>query len=356
MSKFLSSGGLKVNIDNGTVVRVLTLVIVFVLGLAFFWLTRGVVILLVVAGFLAIALSPLVHTFARYMPRNSRVLATLATYLIVLSVVGVLAFSLVPPLVSQGRDLVRNLPTYIDNLQTSNSALARFARKNGIADELTKSKDRIVNTITKSESPLFNVLKRITSSVVAALTVLVLTFMMLVEGPRLLEGFWSLQPEDKETHRKHIGKQIYKVITAFVNGQLVVAFLLAIFDFIMLTVLHVPYALPLAAVAGLLGLIPLIGHPIGALLLVIVCLFSSVGTAIVMLIAVTLYLQFENYLIHPMIQSHKVDVSPLGVFVAVLFGVTVSGVLGALLAIPVAATIKILINDYVKRHRLRHAD
>lgn len=347
---------LRVSIDNRTVIRVLAITFGFILALAFIWLTRQVWILIIVSAFLAIALNPPVSKLASRLPKRSRALATGLAYVVVVSLIGLLISSIAPPLARQGQQLARELPNQIDQLQTADSGVAKLTRRWGIADDLKLSKDQIVEGVSKARSPFFNAVQGIFSSIAKVLAVFVMTFMMLVEGPKWLESFWTLQPQGKEKHRKELAQRMYGVITSYVNGQLTIAFLLGLFSFLMLSMVHVNYALPLAAIVGLLGLIPLIGNPIGALILVLVGLFHSISAGVILLVAFVLYQQFENYVLHPFIQSRKVEISPLTVFIAAIFGINVAGLLGALLAIPIAACARILLKDYIEVHHLRHEE
>ncbi|MBI3983741.1 AI-2E family transporter [Candidatus Microgenomates bacterium] len=347
---------LKLTIENHTILRVLTVTGLFIGSVAFVWTTRQVWILLLVAFFFALALNPPVSWLARKLPKRSRGLATALAYLLVILVLGLLLYALIPPLAKQGRELVNDFPTYIDSLETSDTFIARTARKFGVADDLRISKDEIAQNLSRAGNPLLTALKRITSSLVSILTVLVLTFFMLVEGPRWLTNFWALQPRGKEDHRRELAQRMYRVVTGYVNGQLLIALIAGVAAFIMLTVLSVPYALPLAAVATVLSLIPMIGATLTGVVLVIVGLFQSLTIGIVLLVFYVLYQQFENYVLQPKIQARNVEISPLTVLVAAIFGVTLAGLLGALLAIPVAACIRILVKDYIEVHHFAHRE
>ncbi len=344
---------LRLSVDNHTLFRILTFIIVYVGIIAFVWTTRQIWVLLLVAFFLTLALNPPVSYLAKRLFKGKRGLATGIAYLIVLSLISGLLYATIPPLVEQSQQLADRLPSYVNELETSDTTLARLARRTGMVEELKDSEARISS---KVGGPIFDFFKRFTSSLLSVLVVLGLTFFMLVEGPRWLSRFWSLHPRDREKHRKQLAYRMYKVVTGYVNGQLFVAFLAGTAAFIILTILSVPYSLPLAAAVSVLGLIPLVGATLGAVIAVIVGLFQSVAIGLILLIFFVIYQQFENYVIYPMVQSKALEISPLLILVAALFGANLAGLLGALLAIPTAACLRILMLDYIERHRLAHKE
>lgn len=340
-----------ISISNHTVIRVLLLITLFGLSIQFFRTTMPIWVLLIVSFFLALALNPSVSYLAKRLPKRSRALATALAYIMVLGALSLLIFSIAPPMVKQTQELVSDLPGYIEQLKTSDNSAAQWLKRSGITNELEVSREQIIDGVASAGTPVLNVIKRVFTSIAATLTVLVLTFLMLVEGPRWLNKLLSLQPAEKAKHRQDMAMRMYRVVSSYVSGQLLIAFLLAVFSFIMLTAVGLPYALPLASIVGLFGLVPLIGNPAGALILVTVGLINSLSTGIILLVAFTIYQQFENYVLQPRIQARKVEISPLTVIIAVLFGANLSGLLGALLAIPVAACLRILVNDYIdSRH------
>lgn len=141
---------------------------------------------------------------------------------------------------------------------------------------------------------------------------------------------------------------MYRVIKGYVNGQVVLAALAAVLILPALLILDVPYAIALAVVVFICGLIPLVGHTIGAIIVSLVALFHSPLSALLILIYYILYQQIENYIIQPRIQANSTNMSPLLVFTAVLIGVSFGGLLGGLVAIPLAGCARILLLDYLR--------
>lgn len=347
---------IKTTVTNHTIIRILTLTLAFGLGLGFIYVARSALVLILVAFFLALAISPVVNFLAKFMPNDSRGLGAGVAYIITLALLGTLLYFTVPPIVSQSRDLINNLPRYIEELETSDAPLARTVRRFNLVNEVKDSQEQLTTQLTRGGGPLINLLQRITSSVVTIVTVLILTFFMLVEGPAWLNKFWSFQPRGKENHRKELAHKMYHVVTRYVSAQLLIASFSAVIGYILLRVLAVDFALPLATLVGILGLIPLIGATLGAGLMIVAALFKSLGAALVILVVFAVYQQIENVLVQPLIQAKSVDMSPLLILISAIIGVTVAGILGGLVAIPIAACVRILVNDYVERHHLEHQE
>ena len=177
---------------------------------------------------------------------------------------------------------------------------------------------------------------------------------MLVEGPEWFERYSQLLSTRRRAHHKELADKMYKVITGFVNGQLLVATIAAASTFVVLTIVDVDFALPLAVLVGISGLVPFIGATLASIIVVIAALFQSSTAAIIVLVYYIIYQQIENNFIQPIVQSRTLEMSPMLVFIASVIGVYVGGILGAILAIPLAGCIRVLVNDYIDRKHLIH--
>lgn len=349
MKKISDLMTVKFSVSNQTIVRILFIILAFVAGIWLVYVTRQALLLIGVAFFLALALNPPVTALSKRLPRESRGLATAVAFLAVVAFLSFLVASLVPPIVEQTRALINNLPEIINNLKTADTPVAELARRFDLIETIQQSEQQITDKLSSAGGPVLDILSRIFNSTVALLTVLVLTFFMLIEGPDWLERFWQLLPKDKRQHRKELAQKMYHVVTGYVNGQLFIAVLSGVAAYIMIRIVDVPFAAPLATVVGVFALIPLIGATLGAALVILVSLFQSLTAAIVLFIFFVAYQQFENNVIQPIVQSRSVDMSPLLVLVSAIIGITLAGLIGALIAIPVAASIRILIRDYLER-------
>jgi predicted PurR-regulated permease PerM len=171
--------------------------------------------------------------------------------------------------------------------------------------------------------------------------------MMLVEGPRWLAFGRDVVPDKHHNLADRLSKDMYKVIRGYVNGQVILATLASLLIMPAVLALHIGYAAGLMVVIFTCGLIPMIGHSIGAVIVTIVALFHSTTAAVIILAYYMLYIQIENYIIQPKIQSNTTNMSPLLVFISLVIGLSFGGIIGGLVAIPVGGCIRIAILEYL---------
>ncbi len=338
-------------VSNRTVLRVVGMVVVAMLMLAALRKATHALTLIGTSLFLALALNAPVHWVAEHLPgkrRGSRKLGTALSFAIV--VVFLIAFlaSIVPPLVRQTSNFIQNVPSLVDDLRNENTTLGRFVRQYNLEDQTDKLSHELSDKVGDISGGAIGTVGKFSTSLFSVLAVLVMTFMMLIEGPRLLE-FWSqLIPKKERARARRLSHSMYGVIKGYVNGQVLLAALAAVLIVVPLFILGVSYPVALMVIVFICGLIPMVGHTIGAAIVTTIALFHSPVTAIVILAYYILYQQIENYVIQPRIQASSTDMSPLLVFMAVLVGVSFGGLLGGLVAIPVAGCIRILIVDYLE--------
>jgi predicted PurR-regulated permease PerM len=341
-----------ISIDNKTLIRVLLLVVAFVAGLQLIAATRFALTLIVIAFFFALALSPLVNLLARKITKQNRVAATGLAYLLTILILGGLVYSIAPVAIRQIQSFASEIPTYISELDTADHPVARFAQRFDLAGSFEQAREQIADNIGTVGEPLFRTLQTVLTSLAGMITILVLTFFMLVEGPMWLIRFWSLQPKSRLAKRQKLAYDMYRAVIGYVNGQLIIAFISGVITFILLSFLGMPYPLALAAIIAVTGLIPLIGNTLGAIIVIVVALFVSLGLAIFLAVFYIVYQQIENNIIQPAVQSQTVSLSPLAILISALIGISLAGFLGALLAIPVAGVIRVLVLYFIEEHKL----
>lgn len=340
-----------VTFTNRTIVRIVLFVAIGLLLLNVIASIAYALQLIFIAFFLALAFNPAVSWIARHLKSKSRTLATATAYLIVLLFLAGFLGLVVPPFINQTVDVVQEIPTSVEDIENQDTPLVRFIREYNLTEQYTEVVSDIKDNLEGFTSKIFSTLTAVGSGVVAVITVLVMTFMMLVEGPRWIKKYVEIQPKHKLDKRMRVLKKMYRMVTGYVNGQLFIATLAAVFAMIALliasTALDVKInAVALASIVGLIGLIPMIGNTIAAVIVVLLCLFVSLPLAIIMAIFFLVYQQIENATLQPYIQSKYNELTPLTVFVAALLGVSVAGFLGALVAIPVAGCIRIYLIEY----------
>jgi len=313
--------------------------------------------LIFASAFLAMALNPVVNSMKSFLKIDSRTRATVVTYLtVVLLLVGFFAL-ITPPLVRQTRDFIKEVPTIVADFQQSDSSLARFARENNLDNRLTQGAKDFAAQYSDFGSTILNTGKRIVGAVVSVLAVFVLTFMMLVEGPRWLKAFWRVVPAKNKQRHQRIIHNIYRGVTGFALGQVTLAIVGGFFAFVALTIASditnvTINTVALAGIVAVFALIPMFGTLLSSAIVVLVCLLSSASLALIMLVYFVVYQQIENHTFQPFVQSKLSRLTPMTVFIAALLGVGFGGILGAIVAIPIASAAKILIEAYLENRHL----
>ncbi len=340
----------EVTISNSTVIRVLLLIIAAVVAVTAVRQAAHALTLIFTAFFLALALNMPVHWLAQRLPgkqRGSRSLATGISFLIIIAfLIGFLA-SITPPIVRQTQNFIDTAPSILEDTRSEDSSIGRFVRRYNLENQVDKVSDQLKDRLQNMSGTAVTGVGRVGSSIFSTLTVLVLTYMMLIEGPRWLLFFRKLLPDEHEEHAGDMAGDMYKVVTGFVNGQVTLAALAAFLILLPLLALHVSYPIALMVIVFICGLIPLVGHTIGAAIVTTVALFHSPWSAIIILAYYILYQQIENYVLQPKIQANSTNMSPLLVFSAVIIGVSFGGIFGGLVAIPLAGCIRIVVLDYL---------
>lgn len=352
----------KIEIDTATFVRFLLVTTGFVAAIFIIFKIASALTLIFISAFLALALNSPVSKLMRRLPGESRVGATALAYLVVLAILGVFVFMAAPPVIQQTNNFVQNFPTYVEDASSQKSALSDFIVRYDLEDEVDKfardASSQASLLIGGVGGSLVVGLSSVLSGALTLLTVLVLTFLMLIEGPKWVQRAWGLyrDPHRLERH-KNITQRMYRVITGYVNGQLLVAAIAGsctlVTILILATFFAVPThaALPLAGIIFLTGLIPMVGATIGAIIVIAVLLFNDVSAALIFLIYFLIYQQIENNFIQPVVQARTVELSALAVFSAIIIGVTLFGILGGVVAIPIAGCVRVLIVDYIEHHK-----
>jgi predicted PurR-regulated permease PerM len=335
------------------ILRTVLVVVTVVLTLYLIYILRRPLTWIFIAAFIAIALSGPITFLERRMKRS---LAVAIVYIALILTPFALIGLLVPPIVTQANNLVNNLPEYaqeVTDFVNNNDQLRKLQEDYDITGKLEEQARKLPSRIGDAAGVLSDIGLGLVNSIFAAVTILVLSVFMVGSGRRFLDA-WVRQfrPEREEWFHNLFGR-IATAIGNYVAGALLQATVAGVTSWIMLMVLGVNYALPLAVIVFVLDLVPLVGATLGAIIVGIVTLFSDFPIdTIVWAIYAIVYQQVENNVIQPRIQARAVQLEPLIVLISVLFGSTLFGVLGALLAIPVAASIQITIREYMTLRRL----
>ncbi len=304
-------------------------------------------VLIIIALFLAMGLNPAVEAL-----RNrglSRARAVSVIFALVIIFVGFFAWLVIPPVVSQGAELINRAPSLLNDLK-QNATIASFNDHYGVVDTLQEKLKSITGDGTLIVSAFGGVIgvgKTVLSGTFASLTVLVLTLYFLTSLPNMIALGIRLVPSTRRNRVSRLSNAIIGRIGAFVGSQIVISVLASIFVLILSMAIGLPSPFALAMIILVCGLIPLIGHFIGCSIVTVVALTQSVSTGVIAFIAYVLYVQIENYVITPKIMRKSLAVPGAVTIIAALLGSTLLGLVGALLAVPIAAGVILILEEVV---------
>ncbi len=342
-------------IPTGTYVKVAILILA-TLGIV--WGVRKVshaILLIVVSFFLSLALNGPVNRIARHMPgklRGNRALGTALSYLLVVVLFGLLVAYIGPPLAKQTGNFIKAAPNIVSEFKNQSGAVGKFIRHYHLQNQVGTFSRQLSDRLHNIGGAALSTLDTIAKSIFSLLTVLVLTFMMLSEGPKWLALSRGMIPSKHHRTADRLARDMYRVIRGFVNGQVLLAAIAACLISPALFILHLSYPIALIVVIFICGLIPLVGHPLGAVIVASVGLFHSTSAGIIILVYYILYQQFETYIIQPKVQANSTNMSPLLVFGSLIVGLNFGGLAGGLLAIPVAGCLRIIVLEFLRGNGL----
>ncbi len=324
-----------IDVPVRTIVRIIVLVLLAVAAVEVLSAVSRILVWLATALFLAVVLQPAVRVAERRLPHTLAVFAVFAGLALV--VVGFLAL-LIIPLASQVDHLRTAAPAYIDDLRHNATINDLNTRYHLVA----RAQDAAKALPTRA----FGALGKLVSGVIATITVLFLTLFLLLELPTLIDSVLAFVPADRAERVRRVGSDINRSVAGYVLGNLIISVIAAIVVGVSLRILDVPYALALALLMGLADLVPLVGATVGALAAIGVALATQgVGAGIVMIVVNVVYQQVENHVLQPIVYRRTVHLSPFLILVAVLIGGELLGVLGALIAIPIAGSLQLLVRE-----------
>jgi len=331
-----------------TVARTVLIIVAVLVSLYLIYLLRKPLGWLFIATFLAVALAGPVNFFERRMKRG---FAITVVYLGLMAVPVALGALMVPPLVTEASNLAEEAPQYANDVTdfvNDNERLRDLDADYDLTGNLREQAEKLPSKLGGAAGALRDVGLGLVNSIFALVTILILTAFMLGGGRRWIDHGLRYLPEDRAERMERVFRRSAVAVGNYVAGALAQATLAGILSFVVLSILGVPFAAPLSLIIFFLDLIPLVGATIGAVAVGVVTLFTTFPTAtIVWVVWSIVYQQVENNVIQPQIQKRAVSINPFLVIVAVLFGSSLLGVLGALVAVPVAASIQIAAREYM---------
>lgn len=347
---------MRVTVSNRTILRIVLLILLTYIALKFVIKVDRILELVFLSLFLSIALNPAVTWIARNLKIKSRSIATTLAYLLVVVVISGFFALVLPPLVKQTKTFAGNLPGNISSLKQPNSAAGRFVKHYKLTNEINNLSIDVSNHTSNLAAPVWSTASKIGEFLASTLIVFVLTFMMIVEGPIWIERYSKLRFKKHDWH-KDLASKMYRIITGYVNGQILLALIAGLVTLVSLVIVTniLNVSVNDVALAGIIiftGLIPMIGHIIGSIVVVIACLFVSWPLALIMGIILLIYIELASVTIQPYIQSKYNELSPMLVLIAALLGISAGGILGAFVAIPLAGCAKVAFKQYLSHRKL----
>ena len=313
-----------------------------------------ILILVVMAAVLAIGLDPAVRRLQRMNMR--RAYAVMIIFAGFVSLIVLFAWLVLPPLVRQMTALANDIPAYAQRLELRDDAIGRYFREHDVTQSVQAFVSDLPARIVRSFSTILGVAGKVGSVLFNVSTVAILMIYFMLSLPSMRNTSPVMVSQEHRERAKRIADQAVVKIGGYVSGNLTTALICAVITLVALMLFGIPYAIPLAMWAGIAALIPAVGSYLGALPAVAVALFQSPLKAVLVLAYFIVYQQFENYFLVPKVMQNAVNLSPATVIISTLIGGSLFGFAGALLALPTAATIKVIFYDVWLRERAEQGD
>ena len=306
-----------------------------------------VFVLIIISLFFAMGLNPAVLFFERLGLNRAKAVAVTVTA--VIGFVGIFIWVAAPLIVDQVNALIHNAPQLISDLK-NNATINDLNMNYGIIDTIqTKVQSSIKDGkfVIGAFGGVIGVGKAVISGALSALTILVLTLYFLAALPTVTKDAYRLVPASRRERVAKISDAIIFRVGAFVGGQITISFFASIFIFILGFALDLPYKSALALVVFVCGLIPLIGHFIGMTIVTLIALTVSPLIAAISLASYIIYVQFENYVLTPKVMKRSLSIPGLVTIIAALIGTSLLGLVGGILAVPIAAAVLLILDEVV---------
>jgi predicted PurR-regulated permease PerM len=338
-----------------TILVTIGLVLATVAVLYLVRLLARIEMLLVISLFFAVVLTPLVDRVHDRM-HGKRGLAAGLVFVFVIAAVALMMFIIIKPLVTETTQFANNFPTYLSDAREGRGALGGLVKRYELDRRYEENKATIENAFRNAGSRAFSYVGKAFSGVITLLTILVLSFMMLLYGPDLTNSAMAAVPPGRRERVKAVAADASKAVTGYVSGNLLISVIAGAVTYVALWILGVPFKEVLALWVAFADLIPLVGATLGAIPTIAVAFLHSVPAGIGVVAFYVVYQQVENHFLQPLIMSRTVQINQLFVLVSVLVGVELGGFVGAILAIPLAGVVAVVVRDLWDHRRGQFKD
>ncbi|MEV5692386.1 AI-2E family transporter [Micromonospora globbae] len=329
---------------------VIGLLLATVLALGLVYATRRVLIWGLVAAFFAVALKPLVDRLQRRLVHR-RALATLLVFVVAFVVLAALAALIVVPLVDDVTRFAQRAPEMLREARAGQGPVGRLLDRVGARNFLAGHSDEIARYAERLRQPAVGVLRSVAEGVIGLITVIVLSYLMVLEAPRITGSVMAAAGEARAARWQRIGREVSRTVNGYLTGNLLISLICGLLTFLVLLLTGVPFAAVIALLVAIADLIPLVGATLGTIIAALAAFVHSPTAGIVVLVFFVIYQQVENHLLWPVILSRAVRLNPLTVLVSLLLAAELAGLVGALLAIPAAGIVQVLLREYAPFRR-----
>lgn len=309
------------------------------------------ILLVGVAVFIAICMNPAVTFFARKVTRGNRLWATIIVYILLAAVVAFVILNVLPIFITQIVRLVERLPELYASLASANNPLGKMLTELDLGQLISDNRQTILKAISALEASLTGIIASVFGGILRFATVMSFAFLMVMHAPYWRRVSLMLIPKRQHEDVTTLASRMYRVATSYINGNLTISFIAAIATGIALMILGVPNAVALAIIVGIVDLLPSIGATLaGVIVVTLTLLMTGISDAILMTIFFLGYQAIENVTLQPLIYSKALKVQSLVILVAVFLVGSLFGIVGALLAIPITASMQILVKFYLDKY------
>ncbi len=335
-----------------TIVTTVAVVAATFLGGQLIYRLRGILLLILVAAFVAVLLNPIVGALERRLVRRRGVAVGIVTFLALLVFIGLAAvFGL--PLVNGINHLASRLPSYVASAQNGTGWIGHLARKYHIANWVQRNTPKLVTYAQSLTKPALSIGTAAFSLIIQLATIFVLVLMLLLEGPRMRRWILSQLRPARATTVTRISGEVNSAVIGYMLGNFLTSIIAGVVVFVTLLVLGVPFPLLWGLWVALVDFLPLVGGALAGIPTVLFAFGHGITAGIITAVVFLVYTQVENHILNPVIMSKTVKISPLLVLLAVLVGASLGSLVGgifggfvaALLAIPLAGALQVLVRE-----------
>ena len=323
---------------------ILSGVLAFCVGVLLFWKLRRIVGLVVIAAFFATILNPMVDLLTGRL-RMRRGVATAIVFLLGVTAFALMIYTFVRPIVDAGQSFARDIPGFVERARSGEGRVGELIKRYNIDEKVAENAPKLQDALKNAGGPAVEAAQRVASGLLALLTILVLSFLILLEAPDIISAALSFVSPERALQIRRIGADMAGAVTGYMAGNLVISLIAGLVTWIFLLIVKVPFAGVLGLWVGFADLLPLVGATIGAIPTIAIAFLHSTGSGIAVVILYIVYQQIENHVLQPIVMSKTVKINPLGVLLSALVGVELAGFVGALLAIPAAGAIQVAVRD-----------